>query len=86
MAKTQKASSELEAEAKELETPAAPPKFAIERLRRECLSLFDVTVSTFDGATFGLKGEYSVEEMRVHIKKWQNMRVEPVKKTKKEVN
>ena len=51
-------------------TPAA--KFPIERLRRDCAKLFKVTTSTYDGATYGLKGEFTVEEMQNHIKKWLN--------------
>jgi len=63
---------------------AAPPKFAVERLRKDSLALFGVTFSTFDGATRGLTGKYTVEEMRGIIDKWQNTRVVPA--TKKEGN
>ena len=45
-------------------------KFPIEKLRANCLKLFGVTSSTFDGATYGLKGEYTVEEIKNTIEKW----------------
>lgn len=61
-------------------TKAAPPapkaeegrKIPIEKLRRSCVKLFGVTPSTFDGATVGLTGKYTVEEMQAHIDKWLN--------------
>lgn len=56
------------------------PKFTIERLRRDCFRIFGVTTSTFDGAAFGLTGEYTVEQMRERLCKWQNTRVVPAKK------
>lgn len=56
------------------ETKAAPVerKVPIEKLRRSCLKLFGVTPSTFDGATVGLTGKFTVEEMQAHIDKWLN--------------
>nr|DAL85270.1 MAG TPA: hypothetical protein [Caudoviricetes sp.] len=70
----------------ELTTPAShPPKFTVKRLRRDCFSLFGVTTSTYDGATYKLTGEHSVAEMRAIIEKWQNQGVFDPKKTKKEV-
>lgn len=45
--------------------------FTIERLRQNCLDLFGVTVSTFDGATHNLTGLFTVEEMKAKIKVWQ---------------
>lgn len=45
-------------------------KIPIEKLRRSCVNLFGVTPSTFDGATAGLTGKYTVAEMQVHIDKW----------------
>jgi len=63
-------------ETKPTPTSAPPtlkaPKFPVERLRQDCLKLFSVTTSTYDGATYNLEGEYAVEEMREHIKKWLN--------------
>lgn len=54
------------------ETKAAPVdrKIPIEKLRRSCLKLFGVTPSTFDGATVGLTGKFTVAEMQTHIDKW----------------
>lgn len=74
--------------ASEVKTAAAttPPKFTIARLRKDCFKLFGVTVSTFDGATHGLTGNFSVADMRAHIEKWQNKAISTPKKTKKEVN
>lgn len=74
--------------ASEAKTAAAPkpPKFNIARLRKECYKLFGVTVSTFDGATHGLTGSFSVAEMRSHIEKWQNKAISAPKTDKKEVN
>lgn len=48
------------------------PKFTIEKLRENCYAVFGITKSTFDGATFGLDGEYTVEGMKTAIEKWQN--------------
>jgi len=61
------------------------PRFTIARLRRDCLKLFGITVSTFDGATLDMTEEFTVEEMRSHIKKWLNKRVTTTP-TKKEVH
>lgn len=53
-----------------VETTAAP-KFSIKKLRENCMKLFGVTTSTFDGATYGLNDEYTVEEMKKTIETWQ---------------
>lgn len=45
-------------------------KFPVAKLRANCRKLFGVSSSTFDGATYGMTGEYTVEEMRSHIKEW----------------
>lgn len=45
-------------------------KFTVEKLRENCRQLFGVSTSTFTGATYGMTGKYTVEEMRSHIKKW----------------
>lgn len=59
-----------------VENPAsAAPVFRIDKLRRYCLELFGVTPSTFDGATDGLTGEYSIDHMKDHIKKWLDKEV-----------
>lgn len=54
---------------------ATAPKFTVGRLREKCYTLFGVTTSTFDGATNGLDGEYTIEEMKNRIAKWQNKEV-----------
>ena len=47
------------------------PKYSIEKLRSNCLKLFGVTSSTFDGATHGLNGEFTVKEIKIVIEKWR---------------
>lgn len=54
---------------------AAEAKFSIEAHRKNCLALYGVTSCTFDGATYGLDGEYTVEEMKNIIAKWQSKEV-----------
>ena len=56
-------------------TEETAPKFSIGKLRSKCLELFGVTTSTFDGATHGLDGEYTVEEMKYTIAKWKNTNI-----------
>ena len=48
------------------------PVFSLERLAQDCHELFNVTPSTFAGATCGLKEDcqMTVPEMQEHIKKW----------------
>lgn len=58
------------AEATEAATTPAP-KFGIEKLRANCVTLFGVTSSTFDGATHGLEGEFTVEAMKQTIEEWK---------------
>jgi hypothetical protein len=57
--------------------------FPLERLRKDCYTLFGVTTSTFDGATYGLNGEHSVESLKKVIAKWQSTQVCPAKKEAK---
>lgn len=45
-------------------------KYTVEKLRENCRRLFGVSTSTFAGATNGMTGKYTVEEMRSHIKAW----------------
>lgn len=52
-----------------LEKPQ-PPKFSVGRLAADCRELFGVSSCTFAGATHGMTGKYTVEEMDAHIKKW----------------
>lgn len=49
----------------------AAPKYAIEKLRANCRKLFGVSTSTFAGATYGMTGKYTVEEMKAHIEAWK---------------
>jgi hypothetical protein len=56
------------------------PVFPLERLRRDCLKLFGVSTSTFDGAALGREGEFSVKEIRGIIQMWQGTRVFPAAK------
>lgn len=60
------------------------PKFTIENLRSHCLDVFGVTLSTFNGAVYGLEGNFTVEEMRKHIEAWKSQTVVP--QMKEEVN
>ena len=57
------------------ETPAAKvekvAKFPIETLRKDCVKLYGISTSTFDGAMFGKSGEYSIEEARTLIENWK---------------
>lgn len=45
-------------------------KIPLEKLRRSCVKLFGVTLSTFDGATAGLSGKFTVAEMQACIGRW----------------
>ena len=45
-------------------------KFPVERLASLCQTLFNVSASTFAGATAGMTGEYTVNEMQQHINDW----------------
>ena len=49
----------------------APVKYPLARLRRDCRKLYGVSTSTFDGATYGMTGKYTVEELRAHIENWK---------------
>mgnify|MGYP001045949145 CR=1 FL=1 len=48
---------------------AQAPKFTVERLGANCRQLFGVSSCTFAGATHGMTGEFTVEEMKAHIEK-----------------
>ena len=50
---------------------ASIPKFSVEKLGTNCRQLFGVSTSTFTGATCGMTGKYTVEEMREHIEDWK---------------
>ena len=49
---------------------AQSPKFPVEKLAANCGRLFGVSSCTFAGATHGMTGEYTVEEMKAYIEKW----------------
>ena len=50
--------------------------FALSILRRKSRQLFDVSISTFDGATCELdqEKEYTIEEVKKTIDKWKGRR------------
>lgn len=48
----------------------AAAKFTIERLRPYAREVFGVSQSTFDGATYGVEGEFTVDEMKKRIEDW----------------
>ncbi len=54
---------------KQAEKPAEPT-FSVEQLRPSARNLFGISQSTYDGATDGLTGEFTVAAMREHIEKW----------------
>lgn len=54
---------------------ASAPKFTVEKLAAHAAQLFGVSSCTFAGATHGLTGEYTVEEMRAIIKTWAKKEV-----------
>ena len=51
---------------------ATAPVFSLEKLREDCKKLFGVEPFVFDGATYGMTGEYTVDDMRAHINTWLN--------------
>ncbi|MDE5917227.1 MAG: hypothetical protein K2G62_03775 [Oscillospiraceae bacterium] len=56
-------------------TVQSEPVFSVERLKENCIKLFGVSQSTFDGAAYGLSGEYTVKEMKSLIEKWKTKEV-----------
>lgn len=68
----------MAAKTKATAAKAAPAKagggnrFPVAKLRENCRKLFGVSASTFDGATYGMTGQYTIEEMKAHIKEWGN--------------
>lgn len=71
-AKTEQATGTPEAAGENKQQAA---KFPIEKLSVNCRQLFGVSSCTFAGATHGLTGEYTVEEMKKHIEKWRKQEV-----------
>lgn len=51
-------------------TAAGEQKYPLDQLRKHTLKLFGVTSCAFDGATYGMAGEYSVEEIKKAIERW----------------
>ena len=49
---------------------AKESKYPVERLGKYCRALFGCSSTTFAGATAGLTGEYTVNEMEKIIQKW----------------
>lgn len=53
--------------------PEPKPKgvtFTVADLRDYAREVFGVSQSTYDGATFGLEGEFTVDEMKQRIEDW----------------
>ncbi len=45
-------------------------KFTIAQLKANCLNLFGVSTSTFVGATYGMTGKYTIDEMKETLEAW----------------
>ena len=58
------------AKAAAAEKKPAEPKFTIEQLRKHCITIFNVTSSTFDGAFYGHEGEFTKAEAKKVIETW----------------
>lgn len=54
---------------------AVEKKFPLEKLRANCRELFGVTDCTFAGATHGMAGSYTVDEIKAHLEKWRGTEV-----------
>ena len=50
-------------------------KFPLEKLRANCKKLFGVTDCTFAGATHGMAGSYTINEIKAQLKKWRGTEV-----------
>lgn len=48
----------------------AVQKFTLDKLRENSDKLFGISASTFDGAAYGLKGEFTISEMKNIINNW----------------
>ena len=51
------------------------PKFSVEKLGENCRALFGISSTHFAGATHGLTGEYTVDDMKKIIDKWDKREV-----------
>lgn len=49
--------------------------YSISELRKNCVTLFDATTSTFDGAMYGADGMASVAEVKEKIQTWRRERL-----------
>lgn len=47
-----------------------PKRFDLQKLGENSLELFGVSRFTFAGATYGLKGKYSIDEIKNVIEEW----------------
>lgn len=64
------------AEEKKTAAVEAPgQKYSIEQLGKNCRELFGVTRTVFIGATFGLQGQYTVDEMAKIIENWSGKEI-----------
>ena len=76
MATKAKPEAKVEAAAPEQAVPEvkASPVFVVGKLRSNCVELFGVTSSTFDGAMYGhdLDKKYSVDEVKKIISAFLN--------------
>lgn len=76
MATREKPEAKAEATAPVQEVPEVKvsPVFAVGKLRSNCVELFGVTSSTFDGAMYGhdLDKQYSVDEVKKIISAFLN--------------
>ncbi len=52
-------------------TKKASQKFTLDKLRENSDNLFGISKSTFDGAVYGLKGEFTVSETKNIITNWK---------------
>ena len=54
---------------------ASDVRYGLDDLRKNCLTLFNVSTSVFDGAVMGLSGEYTISEIKNIITKWKGKEV-----------
>ena len=62
--------------AKKVGKNESAPKFSIDKLGKHCLELYGCSSTTFAGATAGLTGEYTVDEMKEIINQWSEKEVQ----------
>lgn len=49
--------------------------FSLSVLRKGAAELFGISTSTFDGATVGLEGDYSISEIKNHISEFLKSKI-----------